>query len=145
MPTATASPLPISETVEPVSQSNPGVAASSALQTCQIGGSDDRTPVTLAMVVGMGQLQSARDILRFVALTGREPVFASSGPVWVVQVKGDVPQRGGEVWSDPTCIVSANVSGWYATGPIRNVNTGKTTLPESPTRPPDQALPPLAP
>lgn len=96
-------------------------------------------------VAGMGLLPSAPDILRYVPLTGREPQLKEPGPVWVIQIRGDVQQRGDEIWTDPTCVVTATDSGYFATGPVTDLTSGKVTPPETPAVLPDQALPPLAP
>ena len=50
-----------------------------------------------------------------------------------------------EVWTDPTCVVTENDSGYFATGPVTNTATGKVLQPEAPAVPPDRTVPPLAP
>lgn len=147
MPAATVAPtvpvsLPVAADVEPVSRSDPDPDAKEAFAKCQIG---EGLPVTMEMVSGMGRVASGPAVLRFIPLTGREPELSTSDPVWVVQVRGDVLQMGGEVWTNPTCIVTSERSGYYATGPVRNLKTGETLLPEQPAKPPDLSLPPLAP
>lgn len=123
-----------------VSASTPTAQAAEVLASCQIG---DMIPI--AMVSGMAELQNAGDLPRYVPLTGREPQLKASGSVWVVQVRGDVQQRGNEIWTDPTCIVTSDDSGYFATGPVTNTVTGKAVQPEAPQTPPDRALPSLAP
>ena len=100
----------------------------------------------------MAKLPAASDLTHYVALTGREPLLEEPGPVWVIQIKGDVPQQGGgspspggEIWTDPICFVTSSDFGYLGTGPITNTTTGKTTQPEAPAVAPDRRLPPLAP
>jgi hypothetical protein len=101
--------------------------------------------ILLSRVSGMGLVASARNLAHYVPLTGREPQLKEVGPAWVIQIRGDVPQPGGEVWTDPTCVVTQSEFGYFATGPVRNTATGKVVTPEPPATPPDAKLPPLAP
>jgi hypothetical protein len=96
-------------------------------------------------VAGMGKVPAAKDLTTFVPLTGREPQLKEPGPAWVVQIHGDVLQRGGEIWTDPTCVVTMNDSGYYATGPVKSTATGRVVMPEAPANAPTRGLPPLAP
>ncbi len=75
---------------------------------------------------------------------GREPLLKEPGPVWVIQIKGDVPQRSA-IWTNPICFVTNSDTGYMGTGPITNPATGKTTQPEAPAVAPDRKLPSLAP
>lgn len=122
-----------------VSASHPSVEAADVFATCRIG---EFIPIN--EVAGMAKLPSASDLRHYVALTGREPELKGPGPVWVIQIKGDVPQRG-EIWTNPICFVTNSDFGYLGTGPITNTTTGKTTQPETPAVPPDRKLPPLAP
>ena len=131
-----ATPAPLSA----VSRSAPTAAAADALAKCHIG---DMIPAS--EVSGMAQLGAASEITRYVPLTGREPQLRDAGAVWVIQVHGDVQEPGGEVWTDPTCVVTQNDFGWFATGPARKTATGSVVQPERPPVPPDLALPTLAP
>lgn len=92
----------------------------------------------------MAKLPAASDLTHYVPLTGREPLLKEPGPVWVIQIKGDVPQRSA-IWTNPICFVTNSDFGYMGTGPITNPATGKTTQPEAPAVPPDRKLPPLAP
>ena len=92
----------------------------------------------------MGEIPLAKDLLRYVPLTGREPQLKEVSPAWVIQFKGDLPE-GAEIWTDPICVVTAGDSGFYATGPVRDVASGAVHLPEPPPAPPDRTLPPLVP
>ena len=127
-------------TISPVSISNPSPGAKDAFEKCHIG---DMIPIE--KVAGMGQVSSAKDLLHYVALTGREPQLQEESPAWVIQITGEVQQRGNEIWIDPTCIVTANDLGFYATGPVRSTETGQVLEPEPPSERPDRSLPPLVP
>jgi hypothetical protein len=135
--TSTAPPL---TSVAPVSASKPSAGAADAFAKCHIG-----DLILIGRVTGMGQIASAKNLAHYVPLTGREPQLAEDGPAWIIQIRGDVPQPGGEVWTDPTCVVTQSEFGYFATGPVRNTATGKVVTPEPPTTPPDTKLPPLAP
>jgi hypothetical protein len=107
---------------------------------CHIG-----EAIPIDEIAGMAKLPAVSDLTHYVGLTGREPQLKEPGPVWVIQIKGDVPQLNGEIWTDPICFVSNSDFGYFATGPITNPTTGKTTQPEAPAVAPDRKLPPLAP
>ncbi len=127
--------------VEAVSASHPSVGASDAMAKCQIG-----VTIPLDKVIGMGEIASAKDIVHYVPLTGREPQLREAGRAWIIQIHGDVPfPLSGEVWTDPTCVVTLNDFGYYGTGPVRNTSTGAVVTPEPPAMLPDLALPALAP
>ena len=125
-----------------VSRSDPSSEARDVLARCHIG---EGEPIPLAKVTAMAQLADGSELAHFVPLTGREPELAEPDPVWVVQVDAEVWERGGEVWIDPTCIATARGSGYYATGPVRNVATGREFAPPTPPMPPDRTLPELQP
>lgn len=122
-----------------VSASHPGAEAAFVFATCRIG---EFVPIN--EVAGMAKLPAASDLTHYVPLTGREPLLKEPGPVWVIQIKGDVPQRSA-IWTNPICFVTNSDFGYMGTGPITNPATGKTTQPEAPAVPPDRKLPPLAP
>ena len=132
-----SSPAP---TISPVSISNPSPGAKDAFEKCHIG-----DMILIENVAGMGQLPSAKDLLHYVPLTGREPQLQEESPAWVIQVKGEVQQLGNEIWIGPTCIVTANDVAFYATGPVKNTQTGEVLELEPPSEPPDRTLPPLVP
>lgn len=127
-------------TISPISISNPSPGAKDAFEKCHIG---DMIPIE--KVAGMGQVPSAKDLLHYVPLTGREPQLQEESPAWVIQITGELRQRGNEIWIDPTCIVTANDLGFYATGPVRSMETGQVLEPEPPSKRPDRSLPPLVP
>jgi hypothetical protein len=107
---------------------------------CHIG---DMVPIE--KVIGMGQISSAKDLYRYIPLTGREPQLREEGPAWIIQMLAELPQPGSnEVWIDPTCVVTQDDFGYFATAPVRNA-TGTLLTPEAPAIPPDRKLPPLAP
>ncbi len=123
-----------------ISASAPSAGAADAIAKCHIG---DMIPIS--EVSGMAQLSAASEITHYIALTGREPQLREAGPVWVIQIRGEVQEPGGEIWTDPTCIVTHSDFGYFATGPVKNVATGSVVLPEAPATPPDRVLPTLAP
>ena len=123
-----------------ISASAPSAGAADAIAKCHIG---DMIPIS--EVSGMAQLSTASEITHYVPLTGREPQLRETGPVWVLQIRGDVQEPGGEIWTDPTCIVTQSDYGYVATGPVKTVATGSVLLPEAPATPPDRVLPTLAP
>lgn len=128
-------------TIAAVSASNPSAEAADAMARCQVGES-----IPLTMVAAMGRVPSARDVPRYVPLTGKEPEIQTDAPAWVIQLSGDIPMpQSGEVWRDPVCVVVAGGSGYYATGPVTNTATGEVMTPTGPAVPPDLKLPPLAP
>jgi len=132
--------LPIDISLDAVSESAPTTEAAGVLAACHIG-----DLITIDKVSGMSELPSAVDLPHFVPFTGRELQLKTSGTVWVVQIRGDVQQRGNEIWTNPTCVVTSDDAGYFATGPVTNTATGKTIQPEAPPTPPDRALPSLAP
>jgi hypothetical protein len=140
-PTAVASARSAAIAIAPVSGSEPGPEATTVFTKCRIG-----EEIAVEMVSGMGKVSSASDLARYVPLTGREPQLKAAGPVWIITIRGDVPQpKIGEIWTDPTCIVTSDDFGYFATGPVRNATTGAISRPEPPAIPPDLALPSLAP
>ena len=135
--TSTAPPL---TEVAPVSASKPSADAAEAFAKCHIG-----DMILISRVTGMGQIASAKNLAHYIPLTGREPQLKEDGPAWVIQIRGDVPQPGGEVWTDPTCVVTQSEFGYFGTGPVRDTATGKVLTPKLPRTSPDATLPPLAP
>jgi hypothetical protein len=138
--TAPTQPVGSGQELAAVSASLPTAAAADAMAKCHI-----RDMIEIGKVAGMAQLPNAAELLRYVPLTGREPQLKEAGPVWVIQIKGDVQEMGGEVWTNPICVVTESDFGYFATGPVTNTSTGKTTQPEAPAAAPDRTLPPLAP
>jgi hypothetical protein len=150
---AVISPAPVvtpdsrAPSVVAVSASHPSAEAAAVFAACRIG---DFIPIT--EVAGMAKLQAATDLMHYVPLTGREPVLKEPGPIWVIQITGDVrqqgggsPSPGGEIWTNPICFVAESDTGYMATGPVTNTATGQTTQPKAPAVAPDRTLPPLAP
>jgi hypothetical protein len=143
-PAASIAPVATPESGPPslaaVSASHPSAEAADVFSKCHIG---DAIPID--EVAGMAKLPAVGDLTHYVGLTGREPQLKEPGPVWVIQIKGDVPQMNGEIWTNPICFVSNSDFGYFATGPITNPATGTTTQPEPPAVTPDRRLPALAP
>jgi len=138
-PAVSAAPTADSS-VAPISISHPAPGAARALAACHVG-----DQFSTAQVVGAGEIAPAGDVWHYVPLTGREPILATAGPAWVIQLRAAVPQPGGGgVWTDPTCIVTNEDAGFLATGPVTD-DGGTVHQPPAPTRLPDRRLPPLAP
>lgn len=138
-PTSEATPPPGSA-IAPVSRSNPTSEQAEIIQLCL------NEIIAIEQVDRMGLVPSARDLPRYVPLTGREPQIQTDAPAWVIQFKGEIPMLlAGEVWIDPICVVINGERGYFATGPVRNLDTGALHTPEVPANPPDRALPTLAP
>jgi hypothetical protein len=135
--TSTAPPL---TQVAPVSASKPSAGAADAFAKCHIG-----DMILISRVTGMGQIASAKNLAHYLPLTGREPQLEEAGPAWMIQIRGDVPQPGGEVWTAPTCVVTRGEFGWFATGPVRDTKTGQVLTSKLPASTPDATLPALAP
>ena len=135
-----ASGLPVPIDVRAVSLANPGAEATSVMAKCQIG-----SVIPTSEVVGMGKIDSVKDVVRFINLTGREPQLNDEGPAWIVQIKGDLHQPTGQIWTDPTCVVTTGDFGWYGTGAVTDVTTGKVTQPLPVSVAPDLGLPQLVP
>ena len=146
-PAVVATPTPrmtTSQAVEgiiAVSASKPSAAAQAVLGKCNIG-----DQIELKNVTGMGMIASPKDLPRYVPLTGREPQLVEAGPAWIVTVHANIPQPGSsELWTDPTCVVTGEESGWFATGVVTDTATGKVMSPEAPVQRPDLSVPPLLP
>jgi len=94
----------------------------------------------------MGRIGHARDAVRYVPLTGREPEIASVAPAWIITFEGALPMpKSGDVWMDPICIVVGGTGGYYATGPVQIQSSGVTVTPLPAGEAPSLALPPLLP
>lgn len=131
--------LPVPADVAQVSGTAPGAEAQAVMNKCQIG-----PTVPLSEVTGMGKIAFVKDAVHYVGLTGREPQLQEGGSAWIVQIKGELRQPTGEIWTDPTCVVTLNDFGWYATGKITEPD-GTTIDPLPAARAPDLGLPTLAP
>lgn len=95
-------------------------------------------------IEGMGRLDAASQASRYAPLTRREPELDTADPVWMIQLAGEVPQRGGEIWIRLVCIVEegSDEPGFYATGGVL-LPTGELVPPIVPSERPIFALPPL--
>src|SRR4051812_25906267 len=134
-----ATPASGAPTLVAVSASHPSTEAADVLAKCRVG---EFIPIN--QVAGMAKLPAASDLPHYVPLTGREPELKEPGPLWVIQIKGDLSMRSG-IWTDPICLVTNSEFGYMATGTTADYATGKTTQPEAPAVAPDRTLPPLAP
>ena len=149
-PPITADPAAPAPSIAPVSATKPSADAAAALAQCQIG---KEGIYSIEQVAGMGKIARPADVLRYVPLTGKEPILrTTSGPVWVIQFRGDIPQfyPNGvvETWTDPICVVTPEDAGFLAVGPVKNESTGESwpgVTPPPGKAPPDLTLPPLAP
>jgi hypothetical protein len=122
-----------------VSASHPSAEAAAVFATCRIG-----EWIPIREVAGMAKLPAASDLTHYVPLTGRGPELKEPGPLWVIQINGDLTMRS-EIWTDPIYFVTNSDFGYLGTGRITNTATGKTPQPEAPAVAPDRSLPPLAP
>ncbi|OGN87045.1 MAG: hypothetical protein A2X23_11670 [Chloroflexi bacterium GWC2_73_18] len=139
-PTAGPTSLPVDQAIAPVSRSSPNPEAAEVIRLCL------NETIPIERIERMGLVPSARDLPRYVPLTGREPWIKTDEPAWVVQFRGEIPMLlSGEVWTDPICLVIGGEPGYVGTGPVRNLTTGALHTPEPPASPPDRALPTLAP
>jgi hypothetical protein len=123
-----------------VSASHPSAEAAAVFANCRI-----REWIPISEVAGMAKLPAAGDLTHYVPLTGREPELRQPGPLWVIQINGDLTMRYGEIWTNPICFVTNSDFGYLGTGPITDPATGKKTQPEAPAVAPDRKLPALAP
>lgn len=132
---------PIDTTLTPVSASSPGPDAARVLDFCQVSQNDRGN------VAGIAKLPHATDVYRYVDLSGKEPGLQGTDPTWVVQFKGVITQpMSGEAWVDPVCVVNSEDSGFYASGPVLDINTHAVkATPMPPSKPATMALPTLAP
>jgi hypothetical protein len=95
-------------------------------------------------VAGMGELARGTDAPRF-GLSVLAPQLQTSSPVWVIQFRGEVPQlMAGQSWIDPMCAVIDGEPAFYATGPVRDLASGKIVRGYWPERG-VASLPPLSP
>jgi hypothetical protein len=145
VPTVGTAPAPTPPTppavdgsIQPVSASQPSAEAKAALEACGV------YDLGLEMVAGMGRLSQGKDAIRF-GLSANAPQLQTQSPVWVIQLRGEVPQlRIGQIWIDPICTVIDGAPGFYAAGPIRDLETRQIVRGYWP-EPPMASLPSLAP
>jgi hypothetical protein len=130
--------MPVDMSITAVSASHPSPNAKSVLKGCRA------YDLGLDHVAGMGELARGTDAPRF-GLSVLAPQLQTSSPVWVIQFRGEVPQlMAGQSWIDPTCAVIDGEPGFYATGPVRDLASGKIIRGYWPERG-VAALPPLSP
>jgi hypothetical protein len=126
--------------VRPVSLSAPFEDSAAAMAQCGVHEFRDQ-------VVGAGQVLHAKDLPRYVRLSGQEPEIQTDAAAWVVQYEGIIrlPLRGTRYpyvdQVDPTCVVVNGESFWFTTGEIRNPD-GTVVVPSLPPAP-AETLPPL--
>jgi hypothetical protein len=94
-------------------------------------------------------IKRAADASKYVAVPATAPQLAVKGsePAWVIQFVGEWPDaKTGESWIDHTCIFIGEDPVQYATGPRRDLRTGKIVRGYYQLQqPPSFSLPPLAP
>ena len=97
----------------------------------------------------MGLIPSPNTAPEYARVTTAAPQLSMNPlqPAWIVQFRGE---RGdpmvGQSWIDATCIVIGGEPGMYATGPVRDLASGKILRGYYPvTRLPDKSLPQLRP
>jgi hypothetical protein len=110
---------PVDPSIASVSASKPSPSAKVALEACGV------YEFGLQHVAGMGQVPHGTDAVRF-GLSASAPLLHVDTPVWIVQLQGEFPQPPSDkAWIDPTCVVVDGEPALYATGPIRDLRTGK--------------------
>jgi hypothetical protein len=132
--------LPVDTALLPVSASNPDPAALTALELCgafQFG---------LDSVAGMALLRRVSDAPKYARLSPKVPELALGSSAWMIQFRGERPDPiTRESWIDATCLVIDGSPHVYATGPTRDLRTGKIVSDYYPVAvPPTLSLPPLA-
>jgi hypothetical protein len=129
--------------VEPISLANPPAAAATAFEICRVG--DWVARYGPEVISGAGRIDRARDAVRYVPLTGREPEIQTDDPAWIIQFRGEIRVDWSLVFTDPVCIVVDGTGGFHGTGPVRVVGTDAVITPQPVAFLPDLALPPPLP
>ena len=136
---------PIDTSIAAVSASAPGSDASKALDACSItdtaGQFGENGPLGTEIVVGMGRVEPARDVTRYVAIDAIE--LKTDLAAWVITTSGVVTLPLGPPMKDPTCVFVGGRPYWFATGGIQGED-GVLTTPE-PLPAPEFRLPALLP
>ncbi|HWP62151.1 MAG TPA: hypothetical protein VNO86_01625 [Candidatus Binatia bacterium] len=125
---------PVDSSLTPVSRSNPSPEAQAAIELCGL----DPT-----FVSGMAKVPKARDLPKYVRLTGKEPEIQVDEPAWVITYSGRVILPRALGWADdPICVVVDGVRTVFLSG-----RHGRGDLESAPLPIPDPpfALPTLAP
>lgn len=137
-PSGTPAPSrPVDPSLTPISRSNPGPEAQAVLELCGAAGFD------LAGISGMAKVQRARDLPKYVRLTGKEPEIQVDEPAWVLTYSGRVILPRALGWADdPICVVIDGVRTVFLSG-----RHGRGDLESAPLPVPDPplALPTLTP
>lgn len=138
--TSESAERPVDANLAAVSRSKPEADAQAALDACNV------TKDRLDTIAGMARVEKARDVQRYVVLTGREPNLKSDSPTWVIQFRGEIYMpREAQTWIAPICVmVEGGDSGYFATGDVIMLD-GKRVSPEPGPVSPSLALPSLAP
>jgi len=96
-----------------------------------------------------GLIVSADRAPDYARVTPSAPQLAMNAgkPAWMVQFRGDWPDaKTGQSWIDATCIVIDGEPGFYSTGPVRDLASGKIVRGYYPVaNAPSKALPPIMP
>jgi hypothetical protein len=132
---------PVDPALAPVSRSNPPPDAKKALELCgayQYG---------LDHVAGIAHIQRASDAVRYARLTSNTVELNVPSDAWMIQYAGERPDPiTRQSWIDSTCLVIAGEPVVFATGPIRDLETGKIVSGYAPVAsPPTLSLPALDP
>jgi hypothetical protein len=135
------SSVPIDETLTPISASSPSKDAKEALDLCgayQFG---------LTSVAGMAYLEHVDDARKYARLSPRVPELALDAGAWMIQFRGErADPITRQSWIDATCLVIDGNPHVYATGPMRDLRSGKITSGYYPVDElPGLSLPPLGP
>jgi hypothetical protein len=142
---ATLAVLPVDDSLQAVSISNPGADAAKALELCGVADLHDAqsTPPNSAIadygqVAGMALVGSARNVGRYMPTYGTEPELQTDQPAWVIQFKGPIFTRGG-MRPNLTCVVIGNSHILY------DAFGDNAATPAPGVKPPSLALPSLTP
>lgn len=127
----------IDPAIAPVARSHLSPEEEAVLASCWVA------DFGIDSISGMGLVPRARDVPRYVPLTGSELVLQTEDPAWVVSYEGVVEFPRGLGWArNPVCVVVHGIPTVFA--PEQHGRGEVVVNPEQPSQPPDLRLPPLA-
>lgn len=136
-------PPPVDPTVTPISRASATAEAKQALEVC--GALERDSPA----IDRMGLIPVAAVAPEYVRVTAAAPQLTTNAlsPAWVIEFRGERPDpMAGQSWIDATCIVIDGEPVFYATGPVRDLETGRIERGYYPSKPPPQkSLPAVLP
>jgi hypothetical protein len=111
---------PVDMSLAPVSASAPTPSEKEALDLC------GAYEYGIKTVAGMGFVTSLSDVPKYARLPPTAPELQGHGGAWLIQFAGERPdEMTRQSWIDPTCLVIGGTPHVYATGPTRDLKTGK--------------------